>query len=46
MQHLGRIDSAKECYMEALVLDVKCYDSFDKLIGAEMMTTDEGQSPS
>ncbi|KIY65733.1 TPR-like protein [Cylindrobasidium torrendii FP15055 ss-10] len=41
MQQLGRIENAKECYMEALLLDVKCYESYDKLVSAEMMTTDE-----
>ena len=42
MQHLSRNEVAKECYMEALVLDVKCYESFERLISTEMMTPDEG----
>ncbi|KAF9027129.1 TPR-like protein [Hymenopellis radicata] len=41
MQHLSRNEIAKECYMEALILDVKCYESFERLISTEMMTPDE-----
>ena len=29
--------------MEALALDVKCYEAFDQLISGEMMTADEGE---
>ncbi|TFY65559.1 hypothetical protein EVG20_g5530 [Dentipellis fragilis] len=32
---------AKACFMEALALDVKCYDAFDQLISGEMMTLEE-----
>ena len=39
---LNRGDSAKECFMEALALDVKCYEAFNNLISGEMMTADEG----
>lgn len=39
---LNRAESAKECFMEALALDVKCYEAFDQLISGEMMTADEG----
>jgi anaphase-promoting complex subunit 6 len=31
--------------MEALALDVKCYDAFEQLISSEMMTPDEGGCP-
>ena len=44
MLKLNRADSAKQCFMEALALDVKCYDAFDQLISGEMMTADEGSS--
>ena len=40
---LNRAESAKECFMEALALDVKCYEAFDQLISGEMMTADEGE---
>ncbi len=29
--------------MEALALDVKCYDAYDQLVSGEMMSTDEGE---
>jgi anaphase-promoting complex subunit 6 len=32
----------KACFMEALALDVKCYDTFEQLIGGEIMTVNEG----
>ncbi|KZP25131.1 TPR-like protein [Athelia psychrophila] len=41
MLKLNRGDQAKHCFMEALALDVKCYDAFDQLISGEMMTPDE-----
>ncbi|KAI0087322.1 TPR-like protein [Irpex rosettiformis] len=41
MLKLNRGDQAKHCFMEALALDVKCYESFDQLISGEMMTLDE-----
>jgi len=31
--------------MEALALDVKCYDAFEQLVGGEMMTLEEGALP-
>jgi len=45
MLKLNRGDQAKQCFMEALALDVKCYDAFDQLVGGEMMTPDEGEPP-
>ena len=39
---LNRAESAKECFMEALILDVKCFEAFNQLISGEMMTADEG----
>jgi hypothetical protein len=44
MLKLNRSTSAKESFMEALALDVKCYDAFEMLVGGEMMTIDEGES--
>ncbi|KAG6849727.1 hypothetical protein H0H93_005930 [Arthromyces matolae] len=41
MLKLSRGDTAKECFMEALALDVKCYEAFEQLITGEMMTPDE-----
>ncbi|KAF9036148.1 hypothetical protein BJ165DRAFT_1354578 [Panaeolus papilionaceus] len=41
MLKLNRGEQAKQCFMEALALDVKCYDAFDQLITGEMMTPDE-----
>jgi anaphase-promoting complex subunit 6 len=43
MLKLNRGDQAKQCFMEALALDVKCYDSFEQLVTGEMMTPDEGR---
>lgn len=45
MLKLNRGDQAKHCFMEALTLDVKCYDAFHQLISGEMMTPDEGGFP-
>ena len=42
MLKLNRSDQAKKCFLEALALDVKCYDSFEQLINGEMMSADEG----
>ena len=42
MLKLSRTQAAKECFMEALALDVKCYDAFEQLVNGEMMTVDEG----
>ncbi|KAL0954768.1 hypothetical protein HGRIS_003718 [Hohenbuehelia grisea] len=41
MLKMNRGDTAKECFMEALALDVKCFDAFQQLINGEMMTIDE-----
>lgn len=41
MLKLNRGDQAKSCFIEALTLDVKCYDAFNQLVGGEMMTPDE-----
>ena len=45
MLKLNRGSQAKQCFMEALALDVKCYDAFDQLVTGEMMTPDEGRKP-
>jgi anaphase-promoting complex subunit 6 len=42
MLKLNRVKKAKQCFMEALALDVKCVDAFERLVGGEMMTPDEG----
>ena len=44
MLKLNKGDAAKRCFMEALSLDVKCYEAFDQLVTGEMMTPDEGMS--
>jgi anaphase-promoting complex subunit 6 len=44
MQKTNRGDKAKQCFMEALALDVKCYDAFEQLVSGEMMTPEEGLS--
>ncbi|KAI0300772.1 hypothetical protein BC826DRAFT_990349 [Russula brevipes] len=41
MLKLNRGDQAKASFMEALALDVKCYDAFEQLVGGEMMTLEE-----
>ncbi|CAK5268758.1 unnamed protein product [Mycena citricolor] len=41
MLKLNRGDQAKQCFMEALALDVKCFESLEQLINGEMMTPDE-----
>ncbi|CCM03084.1 uncharacterized protein FIBRA_05204 [Fibroporia radiculosa] len=41
MLKLNRGDQAKICFMEALGLDVKCYESFEQVVTGEMMTPDE-----
>ncbi|GJJ08566.1 hypothetical protein Clacol_002785 [Clathrus columnatus] len=43
MLKLNRNDRAKECFLEALSLDVKCYDAFEQLISGELMRPDEVQ---
>lgn len=44
MMKLNKTVQAKECFMEALTLDVKCYESFQQLIDTEMFTPEEGES--
>ncbi|KAF8510783.1 hypothetical protein JB92DRAFT_2938245 [Gautieria morchelliformis] len=41
MLKLNRNDRAKECFLEALSLDVKCYDAFEQLVGGELMRPEE-----
>lgn len=40
---LSSTQLAKECFLEALSLDVRCYDAFVALVGGEMMGVEEGQ---
>lgn len=42
MLKVNRGEQAKHCFMEALALDVKCYESFDQLVNGEMLMPDEG----
>lgn len=42
--HMNAVDRAKECFLHALKLDIKCYDSFEALISGNMMDVNEGQS--
>ena len=44
MLKLNRGDQAKACFMEALALDVKCYEAFEQLVDGEMMTPEEGKT--
>ncbi|GAA5966860.1 hypothetical protein JCM21900_001177 [Sporobolomyces salmonicolor] len=39
--HLRASDLAKEAFMEALSRDVKCFESFEMLVGSEMMSSEE-----
>ncbi|KAJ7052561.1 cell division control protein 16 [Mycena amicta] len=41
MLKLNRGDQAKQCFMEALALDVKCFEAFEQLVSGEMMTPEE-----
>ncbi|KAI3611049.1 cell division control protein 16 [Moniliophthora roreri] len=41
MLKLNKADQAKNCFMEALALDVKCYDAFEQLVSGEMLSPDE-----
>lgn len=38
---LNNFDRAKQCYQEALIIDVKCYDALDALLTNNLMTPDE-----
>lgn len=40
-KNMNNIDRAKECFKEALQIDVKCYDALDSLISNNMMTVSE-----
>lgn len=35
---------AKECFLEALSLDVRCFEAFEALVDGNMLTVDEGSS--
>lgn len=37
----NNFDRAKECYKEALVVDVKCYEAFNELVSNSMMMPNE-----
>ncbi|EPQ54226.1 TPR-like protein, partial [Gloeophyllum trabeum ATCC 11539] len=41
MQKHNRHEKAKHCFMEALTLDVKCYEALNRLAASQMMTPDE-----
>lgn len=40
---LNRSERAKQCFLEALALDVKCFEAFNMLVESQMLTIDEGQ---
>jgi hypothetical protein len=42
MLRTNRPEQAKLCFMEALALDVRCFDAFDALVAGEMLTPEEG----
>ncbi|KAK3826712.1 MAG: hypothetical protein J3R72DRAFT_374447 [Linnemannia gamsii] len=42
-KNLHNIDVAKQCFKEALEIDVKCYDALDIMISNNMLTTTEEQ---
>ncbi|BGP38750.1 anaphase-promoting complex subunit Cut9 [Rhodotorula kratochvilovae] len=39
--HMKATELAKEAFMEALSRDVKCFESFEMLVGGEMMSSEE-----
>ncbi|KAG9024750.1 anaphase promoting complex subunit cdc16 [Tulasnella sp. JGI-2019a] len=41
MMRLNRQDKAREHFMEALALDVKCFDAFEELVGGQLLAADE-----
>jgi anaphase-promoting complex subunit 6 len=41
---LNRAERAKNCFLEALALDVKCFESFNTLIQSQMLTVEEGET--
>lgn len=40
---LSSLERAKECFVEALVIDVKNYDAFRELVEGQMMSASEGE---
>jgi len=40
---LSRGEKAKEAFLEALALDVKCFEAFNLLVQNQMLTIDEGE---
>lgn len=42
MTRLSRPDKAREHFMEALALDVKCFDAFEELIKSHLLDVDQG----
>jgi anaphase-promoting complex subunit 6 len=41
--HMKATELAKEAFMEALTRDVKCFESYEMLVGSEMMSSEEGE---
>ncbi|KZT29838.1 TPR-like protein [Neolentinus lepideus HHB14362 ss-1] len=41
MQKANRHEKAKHCFMEALTLDVKCFEALHQLVASQAMTPDE-----
>ena len=41
-KNMNNIVRSKECFKEALQVDVKCYDALDSLVSNNMLTTNEG----
>lgn len=41
--HMNAADRAKECFIEALSIDVKCYESFEALVNGNMLDVQEGE---
>ncbi|GAA5997071.1 hypothetical protein JCM5350_007746 [Sporobolomyces pararoseus] len=39
--HMKATDLAKEAFMEALTRDVKCFESYEMLVGSEMLSSEE-----
>lgn len=39
---LNRVERAKSSFLEALALDVKCFEAFNTLVQCQMLTVDEG----
>jgi len=43
---LSRGEKAKEAFLEALALDVKCFEAFNLLVQNQMLSIDEGEGNS